>query len=82
MTTDQLFNEIQTIAARKQTFGAQTISVDTLLLALRITEPTLMPLILELEARGDIQYNTSPSTGSHRSHRLGTVQLVDKVKEG
>src|SRR6476469_1949459 len=77
MTTEQLLQEIKTIAARKQMFGNKGISIDTLLLALRISEADLMPLITELQDQGFVEFHPAASGISRRSQLLGTIHLPE-----
>ena len=77
MTTQQLLKEIKIMAARKQMFGNKSISIDTLLLVLRISETELMPLVNELHDQGHIEYHPAPSNITRRSQLLGTIHLPE-----
>lgn len=74
MTTEELLNTIQSMAARKQIHASKSISIDTLLLVLKISEAKLLPLIDELEGQGHIKQNLAAC----KLVRLGTLELINK----
>jgi hypothetical protein len=79
MTAEQLLQEIKALTAKKQIFSAKGISIDTLLLALRISETELMPMVAQLQEQGAIILRKAPSIQTQRSRLLGTIVLADST---
>jgi hypothetical protein len=78
MTSAHLLSEITVIFNKKQQFSNNSISVDTLMLALRIQEQELKPLIEELQMSRDIYFEPHDSTRlAHNSFRFGKITLAN-----
>jgi hypothetical protein len=80
MTTEKVLAQIKAIAARKQQHGSDFISLDTLMLVLRLREHELMPSILELQQSGDVIYHPATKTHTRRTRRPGNVVLSPIVQ--
>jgi hypothetical protein len=81
MTSEKVLAQIKAIAARKQQHGSDFISLDTLMLILRMRESELMPRILELQENGEVIYHPATTTHTRRSRRPGNIILSSVAQQ-
>ena len=83
MTSTRVLEAIKGMNSRqkelngRQNYSHRPISIDTLMLALKISEADLMPLIEELQSFGEINYHQTQALKLAHIKRLGSVSLKE-----